>query len=370
MTTTTPAIAIAPDHEFRAELLRRGGAGAARCFQCATCSSVCDLSTADAMFPRRQVLWAQWGLSDRLMADPAVWLCHQCNDCTARCPRDAKPGDTLQAVRALVIEELGTPRWLARLVGRAGSTWPLLVGVPVLFWALLVYAVTGFARPAGPLVYGDVVPHGLLYAVFFPAAGFASLTAWLGARRAWQAWGGGGSLLQGLAAVGKEILAHDRFGKCEQARPRKLGHLSLFWGFIGAAVTSGLIVVALYVLHEEMPLPQLHPFKILGNVSAALLVVGVGWLVANRLSGEGTAGASSAYDNFFLGLVVALVATGVCVEIGRYVFPAGLAVGLYVVHLGVVLTLFVTFAYSKFAHVLYRTLAMAHERLASQRRAP
>ena len=38
-----------------------------------------------------------------------------------------------------------------------------------------------------------------------------------------------------------------------------------------------------------------------------------------------------------------------------------IAVGTYVLHLGVVTTLFLTFPYSKFAHMLYRTLAMVHE---------
>ena len=36
---------------------------------------------------------------------------------------------------------------------------------------------------------------------------------------------------------------------------------------------------------------------------------------------------------------------------------------LYTMHLGVVLTLFLTFPYSKFAHMLYRTLALVHQRL-------
>jgi len=58
-----------------------------------------------------------------------------------------------------------------------------------------------------------------------------------------------------------------------------------------------------------------------------------------------------------------VISTGVLVEVGRFVFPAALACSLYVVHLGVVLTLFITFPYSKFAHMLYRTLAMVHERM-------
>jgi len=362
---------MCPDVELRSELERRGAGSAARCFQCATCSSVCDLVTTDATFPRRQMLWAQWGFVDRLVADPTLWLCHQCNDCTARCPRDARPGDVLQVLRALMIERLAAPRFMARLVGRAAVTWPVLVGLPILFWAALIFATTGFGSPGVPLVYGEVVPHWTIYAVFFPAAAFAVAASGAGARRYWRAWrsdeASRGSPLKELAGVAKEILIHSRFARCREARPRQLGHLALLWGFLGAALTSGLIVVAMYGLGEELPLPQAHPFKILGNVSAALLVVGISWLLATRLLGS-RAGASQAYDSFFLGLVTVLVATGVAVEIARYVFPAWLAIGLYVVHLGIVLALFVTFPYSKFAHALYRTLAMAQERLAAKRR--
>ena len=121
---TPAATVLAPVRGFRDELVRRGGGDAARCMQCATCSSVCDLATADAAFPRRQILWAQWGLADRLAADPSIWLCHQCNDCSVRCPRDARPGDTMQAARAVVVEQVGAPRFVARLVGRSAATWP------------------------------------------------------------------------------------------------------------------------------------------------------------------------------------------------------------------------------------------------------
>ncbi len=360
---------ITPAPEFRSRLMSLAGSTAS-CYQCATCSAVCELATADRPFPRRQMLWAQWGLVDPIRADPALWLCHQCNDCTTRCPRDAKPGDTMQTMRALMIEQVGAPRFLAQLVGKARTTWPLLIGLPVLFWAVLLYLVTGYATAKVPLVYGDVVPHWLLYAVYFPAFGYATAAAAVGATRCWQAWGTGerrnGSLLAGLAGVGTDVLLHRRFERCGTARPRRNGHLSLFWGFIGAAITSGLIVIAMYGFGKELPLPQVHPIKLLGNFSAVLLVVGVVWLLANRLTGGG-AGQSRAFDRFFMTLVVGVVFTGVVVELGRYAFPAPLAVGIYVVHLGIVLSLFLTFPYSKFAHALYRPLAMAHEHLARPR---
>jgi quinone-modifying oxidoreductase subunit QmoC len=365
------ATVLSPVRGFRDELLRRGGGDAARCFQCATCSSVCDLASAETAFPRRQMLWAQWGLADRLAADPAIWLCHQCNDCTARCPRDAAPGDAMQAIRALVIERLGAPRFLARLVGRARVTWPILLGAPILFWALYIQAVKGFVVPRTPLVFGDLVPTWMIYSVFLPAAAFAFGAAAVGARRCWTAWGEAaerrGTLLGGLAAVAVDILVHRRFARCETARPRRSGHLFLVWGFLGALLTTTLLGVAMDVFGVKTPLPQDNPIKLLGNLSAVLLVVGLALLVANRTRGD-AAGRTRAFDSFFLTLVAMVVLSGVGAELGRMYLPPPAALAFYVVHLGTILSLFLTFPFSKFAHALYRTLAMAHERLSSERR--
>jgi quinone-modifying oxidoreductase subunit QmoC len=370
------ALGISPDRAFREELARRGAASAMRCMQCATCSAVCDLATADTMFPRRQVLWAQWGLGDRLRADASVWLCHQCNDCTARCPRDARPGDAMQAIRALLVEQLGAPRFMARLVGRAEVTWPLLLGVPVLFVALLIGAVNGFAVPRTPLVYSDVVPQWMIYAVFLPAGAFALAAGAVGARRAWTAWGEGspnrrsGGLLRGLGAVALDIFLHRRFRSCTAARPRRTGHLLLLWGFLGALATTTLLGIGIDVLGVRTPLPQLHPVKLLGNLSAVLLAVGIAWLAVNRAGNAPAAGASRAFDLFLVALVTLLVFSGVGAELARMFLPPAAALALYVAHLGMVLSLFLTFPFSKLAHALYRTLAMAHERLTADRRQP
>jgi len=366
------ATTISPSRAFREELVRRGAADAVRCFQCATCSAACELATPETVFPRRQMLWAQWGLVDRLAADPSIWLCHQCNDCSVRCPRDARPGDAMQAIRSLLVEELGAPRLVARLVGRAAATWPILLGLPVLFWALYILAVNGFAVPRTPLVYADVVPVWMIYSVFLPAAVFAIAAAAVGARRCWSAWGEGvtrnGSLLRGLGAVAWDILGHRRFGSCGAARPRRVGHLLLVWGFLGALATTTLLGVLMDVFGVKTPLPQVHPVKLLGNVSAVLLGVGVVWLVVNRAGDGEAAGRSRAFDWFLLALVVLVVFSGIGAELLRhYHLPVPVALAVYVLHLGTVLSLFLTFPFSKFAHALYRTLAMAHERLTSQR---
>jgi len=188
MASTT---ALQPSPEFRKALIERGGGTAAKCYQCATCSSVCKLSPEGAPFPRRQMLWAQWGLSDRLAADPAAWLCHQCNDCSVRCPRGARPGDVLQAVRSLAVEALAFPAFLGRWVAHAGTTWPLLLGLPILFWVALLAATGLLHVPPDFHAYEQLVPHGLIYAVFLPMAGFVMFASFTGGRRLWHALGNG-----------------------------------------------------------------------------------------------------------------------------------------------------------------------------------
>ena len=366
-------IPISQARGFRTELARLGAADVSRCMQCATCSSVCDLAQASGtIFPRRQILHAHWGLVDQLAADPAVWLCHGCNDCSVRCPRDAHPADAMSAIRALVIEHVGTPRFLARLVGRAGATWPILIGAPVLFWALYIGAVSGFAPRRLPLAYSDFVPQWMIYSVFIPAALFAVAASFVGAQRTWRAWGAAagrqGSLLSGLARIVVDVLDHRRFAACRAAAPRRSGHLLLLFGFLGALLTTSALGVLMDVLGVKTPLPWTHPIKLLGNASAILLVAGTVSLVLTRIGGAAKVGRSIAFDSFFLSLVAAVVASGIGAELARVALAPSVALAVYVLHLGTVLSLFLTFPFSKFAHALYRTLAMAHERLAAERR--
>jgi len=385
MATTS---ALLPSSEIRKELAARGGESAGRCYQCSTCSSVCTLAPVSAPFPRRQMLWAQWGMVDRLAADPAVWLCHQCNDCNVRCPRDAQPGDVMQTLRALVVRHLSAPAFMGRLVADVRTTWPLLIGLPILFWILLLGATTGLAIPEvhdnpaleGPFHYEAFVPHAHIYVVYTAISLWVVAALFFSGRRFWNLIGAGaerrGSFLGALAATVGEIATHRRFGECADAAAgrRRWGHFLVMWGFVGAAVTSGLLILYLYrhtpafswiplVMPHDYPLPLDHPVKWLGNISAVLLVVGGVILFANRLRNDRKVGDTRAFDRFFLYVVLAVIVTGVLTEALRFLASPMVACGVYLLHLAVVMTLFITVPYSKFAHIVYRTLALVHLRL-------
>ena len=154
----------------------------------------------------------------------------------------------------------------------------------------------------------------------------------------------------------------------------------LWLQFVGAAVTSGFAVMYLYKAYPPFawilpadapsyPVPLVHWVKWLGNISAVLLVVGGILLWINRRKKEDKlVGSTTVFDRFFLWTVLAVIVTGVLTEAFRFVAPPVVACSVYVAHLGVVFTLFITFPYSKFAHLPYRTLALVHERLADQAR--
>ena len=56
------------------------------CLQCGACTATCDLAGDEGLFPRRQVTFARLGLQDRLLADPDIWHCYGCSECSSRCP--------------------------------------------------------------------------------------------------------------------------------------------------------------------------------------------------------------------------------------------------------------------------------------------
>ncbi len=361
----------AASSDFRKSLMTRGGKTVTRCYQCATCSSVCDLAPAAAPFPRKQMLEAQWGMEQALLKDPAVWLCHQCNDCSTRCPRDAKPGDVMQALRSLFIEKFAIPAFMGKLVGNIAVTWPLVLGAPMLFWAAFIYFFNGhpgLAIPENFHAFDQFVPHWMVYAVNIPVFVAAFALIFMSAAKVWRQWGEGaernGSFIAELVGACIDIATHKNFSKCGSAKPRRFGHLLFMWGFVGAFITTGLVVIWYYGFGTELPFALDHPWKILGNISAVLLVTGGAALVINRLKPETTAGNATAFDSFFLFLILSVAATGVLTEVAReFVKNGELACWSYLIHLGFILCLFITLPYCKFAHFVYRTLAMTHERM-------
>jgi quinone-modifying oxidoreductase subunit QmoC len=262
------ALVLRPDTEFIHGIIAGGGGDVKKCFQCATCSSVCSLSSEHRPFPRRQVLEAQWGLKEQLMGDPAVWLCHDCADCTVRCPRGARPSAIMGAIRREAIKALAVPQFMGSIVANPHAVW-LLFAFPMVVLSFLA-AWPLRVDPGHSLEFAYLFPQARLEALFFTLctlvllAFIAEGTRFL---RALRASGADGPILPALIPALTEILAHRRFSKCTAEAERYWGHLLVLYGFAGLAVMGTIVGVGSLTGIMHTPLPLLSPLKIFANAS-------------------------------------------------------------------------------------------------------
>ncbi len=378
------ATIVAPDLQFVNELIKGGGDSLKKCYQCATCSVVCNLTQDEKPFPRKEMMYAQWGLKDKLFPNPDIWLCHQCSDCTAYCPRGAKPGEVLNAVRKLSIEHYSVPQFLGKAVG-SPSYLVLLFAIPVVIF-LIILASLGHLNPAniplnekGLISYHEFLPSLYIDSVFVPVAFFAVICLAMGISRYWKDMVRAAgpitpkrSISNAITETISEILSHDRFEKCTLTKIRKVSHFLVFYSFIGLAITTAWAVMYLYGpgimkllglkpfgwMLGPSPYPLTDPVKWIANASALALLVGIILVISNRLKNQEKAGKGGYYDWLLIYIVFAIMATGILSEVVRLANIAALAYIIYFMHLIVVFFLFAYAPFSKMAHMVYRATAM------------
>ena len=366
---------IEPDTNFVKEIIGLGGDTLKKCFQCATCSVACPISPDTKPFPRKEMIAASWGLKDRLVGNLDIWLCHHCGDCTTKCPRGAKPGEVLGAVRSYAITEYAAPKAIGKAVNNP-KMLPLLMGIPVVIF-LVLGLITGLLDFSPPL--GE---HGISHSMFFstwlvdmifvPLAGWVVIVFAMGLKRFINDIHENAvlegktdkqeldyvGLIKALFRVIPTILKQDKFSECSENKDRDLAHWMVFLSFIGLFIVTNVFFVALYGMQLHGPYSQLNPVKWLANISGVALVVGGILMIKNRLSKTDQ---TSVYkDWYLLGLVLGLGLTGMLTEMTRLAGMAGVTYAMYFVHLVFVFNLFAFLPFSKLAHLVYRTVAMAY----------
>jgi quinone-modifying oxidoreductase subunit QmoC len=381
---------IKPDLGYVQEIIAAGGESLKKCYQCATCSVVCDVTPAGTPFPRKEMVLAQWGQKDKLVNNVDVWLCHQCSDCTAKCPRDAKPGEVLGAIRRTAYRAHAVPGFMGTLFSSTAYL-PVVFLIPILVLAAMVmlnnqplggshliplFGGEGFFPQGGEIKFSRMMPITTgIDATFLTVAALAVLSAIASLSRFWKnleaqvpASVPRKGFVPSLVEAVSEIISHATFKKCTASAGRTTAHLLVLYGFIGAFITTNIVLVYEWgtkfgIFHElETPLPfsglGLLP-KLLGNVSGIAILLGVLLMISNRMQNEKNNPASG-YDSVFLAVILLVGATGLGAELFRLMNNPGLAYPTYFAHLVFVFYVIAYLPYSKLAHLLYRTLSITH----------
>ncbi|GAB6161820.1 quinone-interacting membrane-bound oxidoreductase complex subunit QmoC [Desulfothermus naphthae] len=379
---------VKPDLEFIKELQEIGGENIKKCFQCATCSVVCPLSPMDKSFPRKEMIWAQWGLKDKLVNDIDMWLCHKCGQCSEMCPRGAKPGELMAALRNMAYRNLTGPSFLGKWMSSIKHL-PKLIAIPAIIY-LLIWFITGsicgspFPLKDGHVEYSLIFPGDYtIDPIFGLAAIFVIWSFYKGVRKLKEVFDTQPktfvvgytrpkTIWHALYEVIKdEVLTHKKFKDCGEEEDDQLkfkGHLMLFYGFAALFVVTAIVAFTHWAgkifsfLHMGYPMPLYNPVKLLANVGAVLLIIGLINLTKRRLN-ESTKDASTYYDWYLLGLIWVVALSGILSEVLRWANIAGLAYLAYYIHLVSVFMLIAYLPWSKLGHLVYRVFALAYARM-------
>ncbi len=352
-------IRINPDIEFIEFLKKDSGSDLSICMQCGSCTAVCDLSPEEDPFPRKEMIWASWGLRDRLMGDEDVWLCHNCGDCSTTCPRDVRPADVMASVRNYSYRYFARPRFLGRWL-QSPKYLPLLILLPALIIAGIISLAGTLKIPVGPVDYSHFFPHGWLNGSFsvlvilLVAAISGSIRKFYTGMR--DAGCGKRGKTQKLIKRLWQIILQKDFKSCTTNRYRYIGHYMVFGGFVMLLVVTLFAILA--TIFFEYPMPFFHPVKIAGNLAGLSLAAGIILLAVNRFKNPSGSKAGQYTDWFFLVNLFLLAISGGIVELARFMDWSPLAYYLYFVHLVLVWLVVLYLPYTKFAHVIFRTLAM------------
>ena len=351
-----------------------------KCIQCGTCSASCAISPSASPFPRKEMARATLGMKDALLCDPDIWLCHQCNDCTRRCPRGARPGDVLAAIRKESIFHFAMPsplcRWIARPI-----FLPFAIALPALLLGLTIQVREQLASmldipPAlgSEIVYSHsaFMPHWLLNRFFLGLFVLAAAVMILGTVRFWRAmkvravsngeYKKVRSVPSSLASALGQIWTHRRFAECDTAPSKSTAHFLVVFGFLALMTVTSWVITAtwnpLVTTRFVYPFSFFSPFKILANLGGAAVLTGSVLMIGSRLTSDAKVGTGTYFDWLFLLALLTVVVTGFATEGFHYLRLSPHRHVVYFVHLVSVAVLLFNLPFTKFAHIAYRTAAI------------
>ena len=377
------------DHNLYPELRRFGATDISACYNCGVCSAICPLSVDGASFPRRMSRYAQLGLRDKLLASPELWACYGCAECTEACPTGADPASFMAAARRYAVAGYDRTR-----LAYALSTSRVFA---VVFIAALVTLLAGFMysvhRPAdgATVAFFEFIPSDVIHNMGIAVMAVMGVATVVGvfemvrhvrrgpaqtgtkitARKAADA---------AFYAVATESLAQTRFradcadtaaGESGDARPwylqRWLIHFATMWGFLGllgaTMLDYGLELAGIKA--TGTPVPIWYPVRLLGTLAGAALIYGTTVMIVRRLRKRDRSSAHSTTSDWsFLSLLWIAGVTGFILELALYLPQApAWSYPTFLVHVGVAMALVLLVPFGKFAHVIYRPLALLTIRL-------
>ena len=376
------------DPELMKNLTRFGVADATACFNCGNCTAVCSLSSGSAPFPRKMIRYLQLGLKDKLMQCPEPWLCYYCGDCSKTCPRDANPGEVMMGVRRYFTAEY-EPTGISRLFYKNNVFAVLLtLALALVLGAFLLVQKAGAENSAVTRWLFGLVDYHFIETVGIAVFVLVSVSVIGGLMRTIARFNRAGNgikkesslesskknrLFPAMIEVVKELVTLKRYQNCYEEddtvwflKPWFV-HWAIMWGFIGLALAT-LLDIPMLGLKDPNASAWL-PSRILGIGAGLLLMYGATMAFIRRLTkSEKNTEYSRFSDWLFIVFLWGLGITGFWLTVSVYLMDDNLVSQIVLlIHTVMAMELLLLFAFSKFAHMMYRPLALFFHHLQTDR---
>ena len=315
-------------------------------------------------------------------------LCHNCGACLHAC-QYAPPHEfainvpkSMATVRGQTYADYAWPQALGVLYKNNGLTVSMALALSLSLFLMLAIQSNG-SLWGGPVQNGfyAVFPHNLMVSMFAPIFLWSVLALALGVMKFWREVtpATSGAPLSSLAAA---EAAHDTLllkylggghgDGCNNeddafTLARKRMHHLTFYGFMLCFAATSVATVYHYAFGWPAPYDFTSLPKILGTVGGISLAIGTLGLWRLNLARDPRHGdvQQRPMDRGFIALLFFISVTGLALMLSKN--TAAMPV-LLAVHLGMVMALFLTLPYGKFAHGIFRTAALL--RFAVEKRQP
>lgn len=381
------------DVDLLADMKKFGTVDVSACFSCGNCTAICPLADNDATFPRRIIRLAQVGLKDELLSSKELWTCYHCGLCSDSCPTDADPGEFMATARRYAIASYDRTHLARTMYTRPAVGTAIAVGVAV-FFAAFMYAARG-PRSTETLELFEFIPEPLIHwtgiavmalMVLAGVVGVLTMVTRIGRHEGVTPRSllvGGPALGRAVraawSAVGIESIGQRRYREdCKDDMPvepwyrrRWFIHAMAIWGFLGLLAATmidyGLDIIG--VKETGTPIPIWYPSRLIGTIAGIMLVYGVVMFMINRATRYNRAATKSTASDWLL-LVLLLITglTGFVIEVALYT-PSVPVWGywFFLFHVAVAMELMLLLPFTKFAHAIYRPVALFFYSLAGEK---
>jgi hypothetical protein len=309
----------------------------------------------------------QMGLDQKLETTLEPWLCYYCGQCSEQCPREAEPGETMMSLRRWLISRYDFTG-IAKQFFRSRATEVLtIVGVAILTGLFLVfYGITG-----GDLgIYdgeGAFLPSTFIHRFDLTIGAVVAIFLLVNAIHMWYLTMVKGSqfpvpwwlYIKEFYQLPWHFISQKRYAECESKGKRKIFmpwfvHLGLMLGYV-----TMLLLVMVFIEKLQYGPEIRWSVHVFGYLASIGLIIGTVYFIRNRLiKGYVQYNTSHRTDWVFVVLLFLIVITGIAQHVLHRTGIYQWANIVYVAHLMCVVPWLLRMPFSKWAHIIYRPLAM------------